>query len=64
MPDDPDFLTIKECCAIIGGSRPISEPTFYRNPQFKCLIEHPTPGVSRVRRPKLLETINRETEAK
>ena len=59
---DPDFITIKEACAVVGGSKPISEPTFYRNPKFKSLIEHPTPGTSRVRRGKLIEAMNGERE--
>ena len=50
MSTDPDFITIKTACAIIGGDKPISTPTFYRDPQFKDLIEHPSPGISRVRR--------------
>ena len=37
---EPDFITIQTACAIIGGDKPISEPTFYR--RFRDLIEHPT----------------------
>ena len=58
MSTDPDFITIKTACAIIGGDKPISTPTFYRDPRFKDLIEHPSPGISRVRRGKLIETLN------
>ena len=39
-PSDPDFITLKTACAIIGGDKPISLPTFYRDPLFKGLIEH------------------------
>ena len=55
--EDPDYIHPKECCEIVGGERkPISLPTFYRN--FGDLIEHPTPGVARVRRGKLIARLN------
>ena len=56
--EDPDYITVDDGCAIIGGTKPISMPTFYRNPEFKALIEHPSPGVSRLRRPKLIALLN------
>ena len=66
MPDDvdfPDYLTIKDACQIIGGTRPISVPTFYRS-RFSSLIEHPCPNTSRVRRGKLLKMLNGEANSK
>jgi hypothetical protein len=59
---DPDFITVKEACAIVGGTKPISEPSFYRNPKFRALIEHPSPGISRVRRPRLIEALAPKAE--
>jgi predicted DNA-binding transcriptional regulator AlpA len=58
--DDPDFITVKEACAIVGGSKPISEPTYYRGVKAGRLPapEHPTPGLSRVRRGKLIAALN------
>ena len=59
---DPDFITIKTACAIVGGDKPISEPTYYRGVKAGRLPapEHPTPGVSRIRRAKLIAMLNRE----
>jgi predicted DNA-binding transcriptional regulator AlpA len=58
---DPEFLTIKAACQLVGGNKPISLPTFYRAVKAGRLPapEHPTPGISRVRRSKLLEMLNR-----
>jgi hypothetical protein len=53
---EPDFITVQTACAIIGGDKPISEPTFYR--RFRHLIEHPSPGITRVRRGKLIAALN------
>jgi len=30
MFDNPDYITIKDACAIIGGSKPINPCTYYR----------------------------------
>ena len=29
---DPDYITPKEACAVIGGTKPISLPTLYCDP--------------------------------
>jgi hypothetical protein len=58
---EPDFITIEEACAIVGGSaKPISYATFYRGVKAGRLPapEHPTPGTARVRRSKLIEALN------
>ena len=57
-PREPEFITVKECCRIIGGNKPISAPTFYRDPELRALIEHPTSRLSRIRRSRLLELLN------
>jgi hypothetical protein len=58
---DPDYITIKTACAIVGGDKPISQPTYYRGVKAGRLPapEHPTPGVSRVRKQDLLRVLNR-----
>jgi hypothetical protein len=60
--ETPDYITIKTACAIIGGDKPISVATFYRGVKAGRLPapEHPTPGVSRIRRSKLLDALNVE----
>ena len=62
MSDYPDYLTIKEACRIIGGSRPVDPATYYRGVKAGRLPppEHPTPGISRIRRSKLIEMLNGE----
>jgi predicted DNA-binding transcriptional regulator AlpA len=57
---DPEYLTINEACKLVGGSKPISAATFYRAVKTGRLPapEHPTPGISRWRRSKLLERLN------
>jgi hypothetical protein len=57
-PQDPDYITVPEACAVIGGSKPISPPSVYRDPELKALIEHPTPRTSRIRRHRLLALLN------
>ena len=53
MSDDPIYLTVERSCAIVGGEEsPINKATFYRN--FRDLIEHPSPGISRVEKGRLL----------
>ena len=61
MSDDPDFIPIyPDACAIVGGSKPISAATYYRGVKAGRLPapEHPTPGISRVRRAKLIAMLN------
>jgi hypothetical protein len=58
-PGDPDFLTIDKACAIIGGDKPISRATYHRGVaagRFPA-PEHPSPGISRIRRSRLLAAI-------
>jgi hypothetical protein len=57
---EPDFLTIKAACQ--GGDRPISEATYYRGVKAGRLPapEHPTPGISRIRRATLIKMLNGE----
>jgi len=65
VSDLPDVITVDEACAIVGGvAKPINPATFYRNPKPRALIEHPTPNTSRVRRGKLIETLNSNGEGK
>jgi hypothetical protein len=65
VSDLPDYLTVDEACAVVGGiTKPINKATFYRNPKLRALIEHPTPNTARVRRGKLIETLNRNGEGK
>ena len=52
---DPDYITPKEACAVIGGTKAISLPTFYRDPELRALIEHPTRGISRISKPRLIQ---------
>jgi hypothetical protein len=61
LSDDPDFIPIyPDACAIVGGSKPISAATYYRGVKAGRYPapEHPSPGISRVRRRKLLEMVN------
>ena len=61
MSDDPDFIPIyPDACAIVGGSKPISAATYYRGVKAGRLPapEHPTPGISRIRRGKLIAMLN------
>lgn len=60
MSDNPDFITVKSACRIVGGDKPISEATFYRGVKAGRLPapEHPSPGISRIRRSKLIAMLN------
>jgi hypothetical protein len=62
MSDDPDFIPIyPDACEIVGGkSKPISIATYYRGVKAGRFPapEHPSPGVSRVRRKTLLAKLN------
>jgi hypothetical protein len=60
-PPNPDYLTIKEACAIVGGvSKPVHYSTYYRGVKAGRLPapEHPTPGTSRIRRSALIAALN------
>jgi hypothetical protein len=62
LPDEDEFITIKECCRAIGGkSHPIHPVTYYRGVAAGRYPapEHPSPGISRVRKSKLLRAIER-----
>jgi hypothetical protein len=58
---DCDFITIKRACEIIGGDKPINVATYYRGVTAGRYPspEHPSPGISRVRKSKLLAAIER-----
>ena len=61
MSNDPDFITVNHACRIVGGEeKPISAATYYRGVRAGRLPapEHPTPGVSRICRSKLLAALN------
>ena len=60
-PNDPDYITIKDGCRIIGGSKPVSVATYHRGVKAARYPapEHPSPGVSRIRKQKLIEALNR-----
>lgn len=61
---NPDFITVSEACRIIGGNKPISFATFYRGVKAGRFPkpEHITPQLVRLRRAKLIEALNRESE--
>lgn len=57
--------TIKDACAVIGGSRPCNAATFYRgvkSGRYNAPF-HPSPGLSRVDLAELRDRIRREMEA-
>jgi hypothetical protein len=59
--DHPDYITVRHACRIVGGDeKPISVATYYRGVKAGRLPapEHPTPGVSRVRRGELIAKLN------
>jgi hypothetical protein len=61
LTDNPDYITIDQACRIVGGDeKPISAATYYRGVKAGRLPapEHPTPGVSRVRRRTLIAKLN------
>jgi hypothetical protein len=62
--DNPDFVTIKTALAIIGGERPVHHATYYRGVAAGRYPapEHPSPGISRVRRADLIAAINRNAK--
>jgi predicted DNA-binding transcriptional regulator AlpA len=64
MQDNPDYITVKEACALIGGTKPISHATFYRGVKAGRFPkpEHVSPNVVRVRRAVLIAVLNGERE--
>jgi hypothetical protein len=61
LSDNPEFLTIHQACRIVGGDeKPISVATYYRGVKAGRLPapEHPTPGISRIRRRSLIAMLN------
>jgi predicted DNA-binding transcriptional regulator AlpA len=63
MQDNPDFLAVKDACALVGGSKPINPCTYYRGVKAGRYPkpERISPGLVRVRRQKLIEALNRGT---
>jgi len=59
-PPEDELLTIDQCCAIVGGGKKISRPTYYRHVKEGRLPKpiHPTRGTSRVRKSELLAALN------
>ena len=60
VSDDPQFITLKTACAIVGGDKPISFLATDDRGVTACRLsapEHPTPGISRVRRSKLIAAL-------
>jgi hypothetical protein len=61
LSDEPDYITVNQACRIVGGNeKPISAATYYRGVKAGRLPapEHPTPGISRIRRRKLIAMVN------
>jgi hypothetical protein len=61
LTDNPNYITIHHACRIVGGDeKPISTATYYRgvkDGRFPA-PEHPTPGISRIRRGELIAAVN------
>jgi hypothetical protein len=57
-----ELITVEQGCALIGGEdRPVSKATYYRGVKagrFSAPV-HPSPGISRIVRRKLLEDLAR-----
>ena len=58
--DDPQFITLKTACAIVGGDKPMFFATHDWGAKAGRLPapERPSPGLSRIRRAKLIATLN------
>jgi predicted DNA-binding transcriptional regulator AlpA len=54
-----ELITVKQAWSIVGGSRPISVPTYYRHVKSGRFPApcHPSPGISRIRRSELIAAI-------
>jgi hypothetical protein len=66
LSDHPDYITVSHACRIVGGEeKPISVATYYRGVKAGRLPapEHPTPGISRIRRSKLIAMVNASDKA-
>jgi predicted DNA-binding transcriptional regulator AlpA len=59
--DNPDYITVREARAVIGGNKPINPATFYRGVKAGRYPkpERISPGLVRIRRQKLIEMLNR-----
>jgi hypothetical protein len=61
LSDNPEYITVNQACRIVGGDeKPISAATYYRGVKAGRLPapEHPTPGISRIRRAELIAAVN------
>jgi predicted DNA-binding transcriptional regulator AlpA len=61
MPDsNPDYITVADACALIGGTKPISYATFYRGVKAGLYPkpERVSAQAVRIRRAKLIEALN------
>jgi predicted DNA-binding transcriptional regulator AlpA len=66
-PDsNPDYITVADACALIGGTKPISYATFYRGVKAGLYPkpEHVSAQSVRIRRAKLIEALNRRNGGK
>ena len=56
---DDEIGTIKDACRVIGGTKPVSLPTYYRGVKAGIFPApfHPSPGISRVNLRELRERI-------
>jgi hypothetical protein len=61
-PCDDDLITIREACVEIGGSKPISLPSYYRGAKAGIYPPplHPSPGISRVFRGEVRKARDRQ----
>lgn len=57
---EPDYITVADACAIIGGTKPISYATFYRGVKAGLYPkpERVSAQLVRVRRAKLIEALD------
>lgn len=58
-----ELMTVNDACRMIGGTKPISRATFYRQVQtgrFPAPV-HPSPGISRIRKSELIAAIDAAT---
>ena len=62
-----DWITIREACRMIGGDeKPVHPSTYYRGVDAGRYPppEHPSPGISRVRRSKLQAALEGGADAR
>ena len=58
-----ELITVIDACRMIGGTKPISRATFYRQVQagrFPAPV-HPSPGISRILKSELIAAIEAAT---